>query len=136
MSANVNPIYSRTPDIQWSTVATANTAKDGTGTVATAFAADATEGGRVEKIKVRPLGTNTETVLRIFINNGSTNATAANNSLFMEVTMPGTTVSEVAAQADTEVPMNLALPPGYKLNVTVGTTVAAGFAVTAVGGKY
>jgi len=136
MTANVNPIYSRTPDVQWSEVATANTAKDGTGTVVTVFTADATEGGRVEKLKIRAKGTNTATALRVWINNGSSNATPANNTLYTEATIAATTLSEVAALVDNEIILNLALPAGYKINVTIGTTVAAGLHICAVGGKY
>ncbi len=136
MAANTAPIYSRLGDIQWGTVATANTAKDGTGTVVTVFTSDATNGGRVDKLKIRAAGTNVATVLRVFINNGSTNATAGNNTLYTEMTIAATTLSEVAAQADNEISLQIALPSGYKLNVTIGTTVAAGLAVTAVGGKY
>jgi len=136
MTANVNPIYSRTPDVQWSEVATANTAKDGTGTVVTVFTADATEGGRVEKLKIRAKGTNTATALRVWINNGSSNATPANNTLYTEATIAATTLSEVAALVDNEIILNLALPAGYKINVTIGTTVAAGLHLCAVGGKY
>jgi hypothetical protein len=133
---NTKPIYSGTPQINWGTVATANTAKDGTGTVVTVFTADATKGGRVEKLKVRAAGTNIATVLRVFINNGSSNATPANNTLYIEATIAATTLSEVAALADTEIALNLALPAGYKINITIGTTVAAGLAVTGVGGIY
>ena len=140
MSANISPIYSKVGDIQWgSLLTTANTAKDGTGTVVTIFTADATNGGRVERIKVRAAGTNVATVLRIFINNGSSNGTAANNSLFAEITIPATTLSEVAALADPSIGITdfpIVLPPGYKLNVTIGTTVAAGLYITALGGKY
>lgn len=137
MAANTAPIFSRIPDVQWAnSIAAANTAKDGTGTVNTVFTADATNGGRVEKLKVRPMGTNVATVLRVFINNGSTNATAANNVLYTEATIAAATLSEVAALADTEITLNLALPAGYKLNVALGTAIAAGVAVTAVGGKY
>lgn len=146
MAANTAPIYSRTPDIQWGAtdgnggsagpLKTANTAKDGTGTVLTVFTADATEGGRVEKIRIRPAGTNVATVLRVFINNGSTNATVANNVLFTEITVAATTLSETAALAETEITIALPLPPGYKLNVTIGTTIAAGVFVSAIGGKY
>jgi hypothetical protein len=136
MALNTAPIYSAAPIVTWGTVATANTARDGTGTVVTVFTADATNGGRVEKLKVRALGTNVATALRVFINNGSTNATAANNTLYFEATIAATTASEVAAVADNEISLQLALPAGYKLNITIGTTVAAGLAVTAVGGKY
>lgn len=133
---NTKPIYSRNPVITWGVVLTANTAKDGTGTVVTVFTGDATNGGRIEKLKVRAAGTNVATALRVFINNGSTNGTAANNTLYTEATIAATTLSEVAALVDTEIALNLALPIGYKINITIGTTVAAGLAVTGVGGAY
>lgn len=136
---NASPVFSRVGDIQWGTIATANTAKDGTGTVVTIFVADTTNGGRVERIKVRGLGTNVATVLRIFINNGGTNVTASNNTLFAELTLPATTLSEVAALVDPAVNIldfPIVLPPSYRLQCTIGTTVAAGYALTAIGGKY
>src|SRR5437868_4678382 len=139
---NTTPIFSRIGDIQWVVISAANTAKDGTGTVATLFAADATNGGRVDRIRARALGTNIATVLRIFINNGSTNTVAANNTLWAEVTLPITTLSEVSALAVVDLPnvsdsgFPLVLPPGYKLLATLGTAVAAGYALTATGGKY
>lgn len=138
MAANTQPIFTRLGDVQWgtTTVATANTAKDGTGTVLTAFTADATNGGFVQRIRFRAAGTNIATVARVFINNGSTNATALNNILWDEITLSATTLSEVAALQTYELPLNFALPLGYKLNVTIGTTVAAGYYVSVIGGKY
>lgn len=138
MSANTSPIFSKLGDIQWAPAAltAANTAKDGTGTMATVFSADATSGGFVQKLISRPLGTNVATVLRVFLNNGSSNATAANNALIAELSLPVSTLSEVAAQPDFVLPLNLAVPPGYKLNCTLGTAVAAGHQVTAIGGAY
>jgi hypothetical protein len=138
MAANTNPIYTRVADIQWGAAAitTANTAKDGTGTVVTVFTADATEGGYIDKIIARPIGTNTASVLRIFINNGSSSATPANNCLIAELSLPATTLTEVAENVTLELPLKMALPPGYKLNATIGTTVAAGYMLCGVGGKY
>jgi len=138
MAANTNPIFTRSADVQWAGAAltAANTAKDGTGTVATVFTADATEGGFVHKLVARALGTNVATVLRIFVNNGGSNATAANNVLFAEMTLPATTLSEVAALAAYELPLNIALPAGYRINCTIGTAVAAGYALSVYGGKY
>lgn len=138
MAANTSPIYTRTPDIQWgaAAIATANTAKDGTGTVVTAFTADATEGGYVTRLQARAIGTNIATVLRVFVNNGSSNATPGNNVLIAEATCPATTLSEVVALAPIDIPLNIALPAGYKLNCTIGTTIAAGLMLAAFGGKY
>jgi hypothetical protein len=138
MAANIDPIYCKSPDIQWdATVLTAaNTAKDGTGTVDTIWTADASNGGYLNKIVIRAAGTNIATVMRVFINNGLTNATPANNSLYTEITLAATTLSEVAALTEYVIPMNIPMPAGYKINVTLGTAVAAGFYTTGVGGKY
>jgi len=136
MAANTAPIYSKGGNVDWGTVNTANTAKDGTGTVVTVFTADTTNGGRCEYLRVRAAGTNVATVLRVFINNGSTNATASNNSLFTEETIAATTLSEVAALTETTIQLGVALDPNFKINITIGTTVAAGLAVTGVGGNY
>ena len=137
-TANTQPIFSSLGDIQWGATAitTANTAKDGTGTVLTVFTADATNGGFVQRIRFRSAGTNIATVARVFINNGSANSTPANNILYDEITLAATTLSEVSALAVYELPLNFALPPGYKLNVTLGTTVAAGYYVSVIGGRY
>lgn len=140
MPGNVQPIYTRVPDIQWatSTVSAVNTTKDLTaGTIYPVFTADATNGGFVQRIRFRSLGTNTQTtVARIWINNGLTTATAANNTLWDEITLNPTTVSEISALATQELPLNIGLPPGYVLYVTLGTGVSAGFDVTVIGGKY
>lgn len=138
MAGNSVPLLSKVGDVQWGTAAilTANTAKDGTGTVITIFTADATNGGFIQRVRWRAAGTNVVSVGRMFINNGATNATAGNNILFDEITLTATTLSEVAALSNNEVGFNIALPPGYKINITVGTTIAAGYYVSAIGGKY
>jgi hypothetical protein len=136
MAANTNPIYSLSANVNvGQTITTANTAVDGTGTVVTAFTASS-EGSRVEKIKFRSKGTNVATVVRIFINNGSDPTVATNNSLYEELTLPATTISQVAQLLNQEITLNLVLPAGYKITVTIGTTVAAGYAITCVGGNY
>lgn len=136
-AANTIPIWGKVPDLQWiDGVLAANTTKDLTAGTSYLVHTAPADGSYVQRLRIRPKGTNVATVMRIFLNNGSTTGTAANNSLFDEITLPATTVSEVAAQPTYEVPMNLAIPAGYKIYVTVGTVVAAGFMVTAVGAKY
>lgn len=144
MPANTLPIFPISPKVSWGTLTAANTAKDGTGTVATVYTAGA-NGSRIDQIKVRALGTNVATVMRFFINNGSVNTTAANNSLIHEVTIAATTLSETAALADNDITISKGtdvfvpipyLPAGYKINVTIGTAVAAGLQVTVNGGDY
>lgn len=141
MAANTAPIFSALGDIQWSTTAmtAANTTKDlTTGTIYLVFTADATNGGFVQRIRFRSLGTNSNaTVARIWINNGATTGTAANNTLFDEITLGAITNSEVAATATFELPLNFALPPGDRIYVTLGTApTSAGWQATVVGGKY
>ncbi len=67
-----------------------------------------------------------------------------------ELTIPANTVSQTAQSALLELPQILGftasptdissfpivLPAGYKILATIGTTVAAGIQVTAVGGDY
>lgn len=138
MAANIDPIYSRLANVQWiGGVVTANTTTDlTTGTSYLAFTADATNGGYLQKLRVKPLGTNVITVMRFWINNGSTTGTAANNTMFTELTIPATTASSTAALAEYDVPFNMAFDAGYRVYVTIATGVAAGFGVTAVAGKY
>lgn len=59
-----------------------------------------------------------------------------NQFLFGETSLPATTASATAAAPDIEYPLNLALPPGYCIFVGLGTTVAAGWQVSAIGGDY
>ena len=134
---NTSPIYTASGDTQWTlSAATANTTKDlTTGTIFTAFTASAT-GGYVQRIRFKPLGTNVATVARVFINNGLTNATAANNTYWDDISLPSTTVSETSAQPTFELPLNMALPANYRIFVTLGTAVSAGYHITTIGGKY
>ena len=137
MVANTAPIFSKQAHASWvNGLTAANTAKDGTGTVDTVFTADATNGSFLQKLIIRPRGTNVVSVLRVFLNNGSTNATAANNALIAEATLTATTNSETAAIQGTEISLNMPVPAGYKINVTLGTAVAGGYVVTAVAGDY
>jgi hypothetical protein len=141
MPANNQPIFTRLADVQWtiSAMTVANTTADLTsGTIYLAFTADTTNGGYVQRVRFRTLGTNANaTAARIWVNNGSTTATAANNTLIDEITLPTTTVSQVAAQSNYELPLNFALPAGYRVYITVATApTSAGWNATVIGGKY
>ena len=138
MAANTAPIFTLAPDVQWSpiTVLTSNATTDGTaGTTYLIFSASV-DGGFVQRVRFRALGTNVATVGRIWINNGQTSGSAANNALIDEITLNATTAAPAASLANQEVPINFAIPAGYRLFVTLGTTVATGFDVTAIGGRY
>ena len=139
MPANTSPIFTLSPDIQWAISATtANTTKDlSSGTTYQVFSAG-TNGGYVQRIRFRTLGTNlAASVGRVWLNNGSSTLVAANNVLWDEITLPATTISEVAAQSTYELPLNFALPPSYRIFVTLGTAPnAAGWSITVIGGEY
>lgn len=139
MAANQKPIFPLTPKAPATLptlLTTANTAKDGTGTVVQISEAAGANAAFCAEITALPIGTNTASVLRIFLNNGSTNTTAANNILWKEVSLPSTTLTEVAAQTPVVIPINQAIPAGYRLYATIGTTVAAGWRVIALTGDY
>lgn len=142
MAANTAPIYTRTADIQWITAITAaNTTLDITsGTSYLVFTADATEGGFVREVRIKasPANNTAATVARIWLNNGSTTGTAANSALITEVTIPATTASNSAALPDIIVSLNMALPAGYRIYLTLGTAPGGSgqFTATAIGGKY
>lgn len=137
MPSNTSPIFSKVAHVEWTNgLIAANTAKDGTGTVATVFTADVTNGSYLQKLVVRPRGTNVASVLRVFLNNGGSNATSDNNALIAEVGLPATANSEIASLTGNELPLNIPVPPGYRVNVTLGTAVAGGYVVSAFGGDY
>jgi hypothetical protein len=147
MAQNTNPIFPLTPVNTWvsGTAATAgtpgltaNTTTDLTaGTIyGPVFTGKAVDGSRLDYIKVRALGTNVATVVRIWINNGSATGTAANNALFLERTLAATTASQTAELPDITLPLNLSVPAGYRIYATFGTAVAAGYHLTSVAGDY
>ena len=136
MSVNTTPIFLGTPDIQYATTGTAaNTNFDGTGTVVTAFTAGA-NGSKVENVYLWNMGANVATVVGFFVNNGSTNATAANNALVNEISWAANTATQAVASIPIVWKANLILKPNYKLNVTIGTAIASGIMITAAGGDY
>lgn len=119
---------------------TANTAMDGSGTLYKIFTADASAGSFVQKVRFRPVATSAvaATVGRLFISTSAV-TTATNTWLFDEVTLPLTSISQTVANPIYELPVNVALPAGYSLWVTFGTTTGAagqGYSVVAVGGDY
>jgi hypothetical protein len=143
MAANTIPIYTKIGKTGGLGVVltTAVTALTGVG-ASLLFTAGA-DGSRIERIRAKPLGTNVATVLRIFINNGSDPATAANNILYSEKTIAANTLSQAAESVLNEFPnatdptaFPLVLPPAYRIYATIGTTIASGLHVTVVGGDY
>ena len=139
MALNTNPIYSGVGDVQWTTVLTAiNSSYDATAANAAIVFTASVSGSFVQRIRFKASGSTTATVARVFINNGATSASAANNVLFDEITLPLTSATQTAATAVYELPMNAALPAGYRILTTLATAqaVGGGWYATAVGGSY
>jgi hypothetical protein len=150
MAGNNLPVYSKVGDIQSGGGAvigpTANTAQDGTGSgITSVFQADATNGGLLQKLIAIAVGSPATTVMRVFICSvtgaftAGTSNTSANTWLVKEMTLPTQTLSQVAASIPFEIPMNMMLPPGYRVLVTFGTSTGAagtGYVVTGVAGKF
>lgn len=160
MAVTATPIFTQTPNVGAmnpiiSTAMTSTTSFDGTMAVGTAmcvaFTAGA-NGSRVDQITCKftstngatASGTSSATVVRLWMNNGSVNTTATNNSFLGEVAMPATAVTAAGTSALTVYSLTLPngglnLPSNYK--IYAGLTVAAGgtsiaIAVNPVGGDY
>ena len=144
MVANNNPIFTKAGGQQWvntdgdggaaGPLKTQNTALDGTGTSLTVYTAPA-DGGYVEDISCAPAGTNIQTVIRVWLADGA--GTAIGDSVkIQEMTLPATTAAANAALPHPRVPIRMPIPAGYRLRVTLGTTVAAGYFICANAGEY
>lgn len=94
------------------------------------------DGSYIKKIKFVATGTNTASVARIYLNNGSSNTTAANNMLVGQLSLPGTTAINTAATAEPEYPLEMMVPPTFRIYVGLGTTVAASWIPICVAGDY
>ena len=144
MAANTAPIFSLQGEVATNGTTgmsqmVLNAANDYTGIdadVTLVFTADATNGSYIKKLRFKAGGTNTASVARIYINNGSAPTTATNNAFYGEISLPATTATAVAATVDLDYPMDFALPPGFRIYFGLGTAVAAGWCCTAIGGNY
>lgn len=129
------------------TINTANTNRDGTGTMqilwtAPAYVSDIYPGGsRIERVVIQATGTTTAGMVRLFVSSDSAANTAANTFLYEEVAVtaatPSTTVSAFSAvlQAVTyQTLFPIILGPGCTLRAA--TANAESFVVTVMGGDY
>jgi hypothetical protein len=142
MTINKNPIFTGVPSVQWAiNITAANATIDlTTGTSYLAFTADSTYGSYVKeaRIKTSPSANTAATVMRFWINNGSTTGTDVNSVIVGEVLLPSTTASATAPQTDMVYPLGFALGPGQKIYVTLGTAPGGSseYNVAVIGGHY
>lgn len=126
--------YASTPKTAIASVSTANTARNGTGTIATIFTAGAS-GSRIERVVVVAQGTTTAGMIRLFIHDGTT-AWLYDEIPVSAITPSGTVPSFSATLQAFSNPdlMPLTLPTGYSLRAA--TNNAETFNVIAVGGDF
>jgi len=128
---NINPIFVQTPRVGVGQITTANTNRDGTGTVGTIFTAG-TNGSRIHRIRVKAQVTTTAGMIRLFIHDGS------NYRLWLEFIVTAITVGANIAgyEYDLQLPGEkaLVLPTGYSLRASTHNTET--FNVFAEGGDY
>lgn len=128
-----NPGYASTPRSSSVSISTANTNRDGTGTVGTVFTAGAS-GSRVDQIQICPASTTTAGMVRLFIYNDS--AYFLYKELPIIAVTPSGTVSvlpiTLTSGRDADIP--LILPSGWSLRAS--THNAETFHITAQGGDF
>lgn len=131
MAANINPIFTLTPVIGVVNISTANTNRDGTGTLGTVITGS-TNGTRISQIVIKALGTTTAGIVRLFIDNG------VSVHLWKEISISAISASDTviafSASIDLTGEYALILPNSYILKA--GTEKAESFAVFAEGGNY
>lgn len=125
------PNYAATPRASFVVISTANTARDGTGTLGTVFTAGS-NGSRIDRIIAHATGTTTAGMVRLFVHDGT------NARLWRELPVTAVTpsASVPAWSAEVVFPSNtpLILPSGWSLRAS--THNAESFAVTAFGADY
>lgn len=134
MAANTNPLFELTPHIGMVSIATANTNRDGTGTLGSVFVG-ATNGSRIDRIIIEATATTAAGVVTLFIYDNSSITNLWKEVLVGVVTASATSTAFTATIISPD-PMSplLVLPASYVLKA--GTTIAQTFVVTALGGDF
>lgn len=129
MAANTNPIFVLSPGIDMAQVSTANTNRDGTGTIVD-ITTGSVEGTRINRIDVVAVGTVTAGMVRLYISDGS------NTRLWKEVPITATTPSgsDETFKSSVVPTFPLILPLNYKLRAS--THIAETFNVIVHKGNY
>jgi hypothetical protein len=112
-------------------ITTANTARDGTGTLALLATGAVAPGTRIDKIRVQASGTTTAGVIRYFLDDGTT------KRLLKERLVTAITPSATVAAFEDEwsIPDGIILP-NASWSIKVGTHNAENFNVVASGGNF
>ncbi len=120
------PVFAVTPRIASVNVATANTNRDGTGTVATLITG-ASSGTRVAEIVIKARVTTTVGQVRVFLYDGTT------FYFFDEIAVPAASPSNSVQSVRVSVSYNNLILPDASWSVRVSTHNAESIDVTALG---
>jgi hypothetical protein len=115
------PQFVNTPNIGAVTVSTANTGRDGSGTIATCFTAGAS-GSRIEEVVLKATDNPADSIVTMFLHNGST------YFLFDEYDLgdPAAGSTTVVAFRVSRPYANLVLPTGWSLRFAITVALTAG----------
>lgn len=126
------PAYAATPGSEVTAIpASANTARDGTGTLVTILTAGAS-GTRIERVKIKATGTTTAGMIRLFVHNG-TAAFLLDEIPVLAIT-PSATVESFEGEIVYGSSSPLILPSGFTLRAT--THVAEAFHAIVIAGDF
>jgi len=128
-SPNTLPLFGLTPNIGMITISTANTNRDGTGTIGTVLTAGI-NGTRVDRIEIIAIGNTTNNIVRLFIDNGSVKK--LEKEVLVPLTTPGTTV--LTFMSTVSYPNGLVIPSGFFVDAS--TNNAESYNIIALGADY
>lgn len=142
MAGNTSPIFPLTQRFGRAVLTTADTSLTAPTTAGASLLLAGANGTRIDGIKVRAVGTNDASVLRVFVHDGT------NYTLVHELDLAASTAA-TAAETGTDytlLPINYDnagagvlppyLPTGHSIYASIGTAASAGWAVSIYGGDY
>ena len=151
MVANVQPIYTLTPNVGlqvWLPATTANTKSDGAGTVGTDMLKLITAGANgslINKIRFMPCASaaataTTATVARVYVSSvGSGSTTNADTKMIAEIALPAQTADQTTtATNQVDVPIGVPIKSGQYIHVSMHHAAAANtsWSIVGFGGDY
>lgn len=125
-----NPAFASTPKLASATISTANSARDGTGTIGT-IVTGGTSGSRIDTVLIKATVTTTAGMIRLFVHNGTT------YYLITEIYVPPQTASSTVPSFETQfVFENGLLLPTSSWSLRASTQNAESFNIVAIGGDF
>lgn len=117
MAVTATPIFSQAVRHAVATISTANTNRDGSGTIVTVFTADPIDGSVVDHIDIQAIGAVTAGVVRLYIHNGV--ASFLWKEVLVTATTPSTAVAAWSYSLDCSQRGNACyLPAGWSLRAS------------------